>query len=107
MTFEPVASQLVSEGARRLLDSSRFPWFDRGCAGGPATSDLVREGDQIRQLLAAYFQALDYWLARPQDAARLMAPRLQLTPDQVVSSLGDFGAGSGGQSRVAYGGHPV
>lgn len=87
VTFEPVASQLVSEGARRLLDSSRFPGLIVDVLVAH-TSDLVREGDQIRQLLAAYFQALDYWLARPQDAARLMAPRLQLTPDQVVSSFG-------------------
>lgn len=106
VTFEPVASQLVGEGARRLLDSSRFPGLIVDVLVAH-TSELIQSGQQVRQLLAAYFQALDYWQARPQDAARLMAPRLQLSPDQVVASFAGINMPDlvGNRSWLT-GGHP-
>jgi len=86
VSWEPFATQLQAEGARRLYDSSHFPGLivDTLVA---RTDALERSPDSFRQLLAGYFRALDYLHAAPDDAFRRMAPRLGVSPDEVRAAL--------------------
>ena len=84
--FEPYATQLAKRGARRLLDSSRFPGLivDLLVARNDA---LAASPNQFRQLTAGYFRALDYLAQSPTQAAALMAPRMGISPDEVLQAL--------------------
>ena len=84
--FEPYATQLAKRGARRLLDSSRFPGLivDLLVARNDA---LAASPNQFRQLTAGYFRALDYLAQSPMQAAALMAPRMAISPDEVLQAL--------------------
>lgn len=84
--FEPYATQLAKRGAQRLLDSSRFPGLivDMLVARSDA---LAASPNQFRQLAAGYFRALDYLTHSPRQAAALMAPRMAISPDEVLQAL--------------------
>lgn len=83
VTFEPLAQQLRDRGAQTLLDSSQFPGLilDLLVVDGSA---LGESESAIKELVAGHFRALTYLEANPMDAARLMAPRLQLEPHAVL-----------------------
>jgi NitT/TauT family transport system substrate-binding protein len=84
--FEPFATQLAKHGARRLLDSSRFPGLIVDLLG--ARSDaLAASPNQFRQLAAGYFRALDYLTQSPERAAALMAPRMNISPEETQQAL--------------------
>lgn len=84
--FEPYATQLAKRGARRLLDSSRFPGLivDMLVARSDALATAPR---QFRALTAGYFRALDHLAQSPAQAAALMAPRMAISPDEVLQAL--------------------
>ncbi|HET8870752.1 MAG TPA: ABC transporter substrate-binding protein [Aquabacterium sp.] len=86
ITFEPVASQLTMAGAHVLLDSSLFPGLIVDVLA-VHPGDMDEASSPLRALTAAYFRALAYWRDHPRDAARLMAPHLHLTPEQVMHSF--------------------
>lgn len=83
ITFEPVRSSLLSEGAHELFSSSQIP--------GRILDVLVVRADAIedrrvtlKTLISGYFAALDQISRRPEDAAIRMAPRLGVAPQQVM-----------------------
>jgi NitT/TauT family transport system substrate-binding protein len=85
VTFEPVLSELANRGAVRLFDSHQLPGaivdvlaLQRGA--------LHERPLAVRQLLAGHFRALNYLQQHPLDAARRMAPRLQLSPAAILQS---------------------
>jgi NitT/TauT family transport system substrate-binding protein len=85
VTFEPVRTRLLAEGAREVFSSNQIP--------GEIVDVLVvheavleREGDTVRQLVKGWFQTLDYMKSEPEAAARFTAHRLRITPEEVVSS---------------------
>lgn len=82
VTWEPFATQLQAQGARRLFDSTHFPGLIVDVLVARADA-LERSPDTFRQLLAGYFRALDYLHASPDDAISRMAPRLGVTPGEV------------------------
>lgn len=86
-TWEPIATQLQAQGARRLLDSSAFPGLIVDVLVARAEA-LEQAPDNFRRLLAGYFQALDHLRRAPDDACRKMAPRLGIRPDEVKAALG-------------------
>lgn len=86
ITFEPMASQLRGLGAHRLLDSSQFPGLIVDVLAVPAES-LVQQGPAIRTLILAHERALNHLQAQPQDAARRLAPHLQITAQEVLNAL--------------------
>jgi len=86
VTWEPFATQLQAQGARRLFDSRDFPGLVVDVLVARADA-LERTPEAFRQLLAGHFQALDYLRASPDDAYRRMAPRLGLSPDEVRAAL--------------------
>lgn len=87
VTFEPVATQLLAQGALNLFDSRRIPntivdvlamrsdRLDRSHAGA------------IRNLIAAHFRALEHLQRNPQDAAYRMAPHLGLPAEDFLSAF--------------------
>lgn len=86
VTWEPYAAQLQAQGARRLYDSSHFPGLIVDVLVA-RTDALERSPDSFRQLLAGYFQALDYLRTSPDDALRRMAPRLGISPEEMRVAL--------------------
>ena len=78
-TFEPVRSQLLSQGANILYSSAKIP--------GRIVDVLVVRGDvmdaysdEITAILNGYFRALNYFEKKPLDAAKEMAKRLGPNP---------------------------
>lgn len=85
VTFDPMKTQLLNEGARELFSSREIP--------GEVVDVLVvhtdilrRERARLRQLLAGWFRALDHMQQQPQAAAEFTARRLQLSPSEVLAS---------------------
>ncbi|MEW5892697.1 MAG: ABC transporter substrate-binding protein [Pseudomonadota bacterium] len=86
VSFEPYATQLQALGARRLFDSRQLPGLIVDVLVAHAGALAAAPG-AFRQLVAGYFQALDLVQGQPETAARQMAPRLGLTPAEVVRAL--------------------
>lgn len=86
VTWEPFATQLQAQGARRIFDSRHFPGLVIDVLVAHADA-LERTPEAFRKLLAGHFQALDYLRASPDDAFRRMAPRLGVSPDEVRAAL--------------------
>jgi NitT/TauT family transport system substrate-binding protein len=87
ITYEPVASQLLLDGAVKLFDSRKLP---------DAIVDVLAirrdrldsaHADAVRHLVSAHFQALDHLNRNPQDAAYRMAGRLGLPAQDVLSAF--------------------
>jgi len=87
VTFEPMTTLLLQRDARVLFDSSRMP-------GRILDVLVVREEVMERHraglnlLVRAQFQALALLGDEPAEAARRMAPRTGLTPDQLLATYG-------------------
>lgn len=82
VSWEPYATQLQAQGARRLFDSRRFPGLILDVLAA-RTDALERSPLGFQQLLAGYFKALEHLRVSPDDAFRRMAPRLGVSPDEV------------------------
>lgn len=86
VSWEPFATQLQSQGAQRLFDSTHFPGLIVDVLVAHADA-LERSPEAFRQLLAGYFQALEYLRKSPGDACSRLAPRLGVSPDEVRTAL--------------------
>ncbi len=86
VSYEPFSSQLERQGAHRLYDSSHFPGLivDVLVARRQAVQQQPRA---FSQLIAGYMRAIQYLKAHPDDAYLKMAPRMQITPDQVKQAF--------------------
>lgn len=79
VTFEPWVGQLEALGARRLFDSLSIPY--RIVDVLAVRADVMQSRPQaVSAMVAAHFRALQWWKQQPGEAARLMAPRLQVDP---------------------------
>lgn len=105
VTFEPLAEQLRERGAQTLLDSSQFPGLilDLLVLHGQASDDSF---GVVRDLVMAHFRALAYLAANPQDAARLMGPRLQLASQAVLDAFKGIRTPDLASNRVWLAGSP-
>ncbi len=87
ITYEPVATQLLAQGALNLFDSRRIP--------STIVDVLAIRSDRldrsharaIRHLLGAHFRALKHLNRNPQDAAYRMAPHLGLPAADFLSAF--------------------
>ena len=106
VTFEPIRSRLLAEGARVLFDSSRIP-------GRIIDVLVVREGleeqqqAQLRVLIRGYFRALDYQHQHPVDAAGRMQARLRLKPAEILKSYHGLKQPDAAENRRLLTGHPA
>lgn len=84
VTFEPVKSLLLGDGAVNLFDSGRIP--DRIVdVLVVSTQALAQHGDRVRQLLHGHFQGLRHLREDPLGAAAIMAGRLRVPPEAVAA----------------------
>jgi NitT/TauT family transport system substrate-binding protein len=86
VTYEPVASDLLEQGAHRLFDSRQIP--------NTIVDVLAIRNDRlelnaaaIRHLLQSHFKALDHLRRNPQDAAYRMASHLKLPALDVLPAF--------------------
>lgn len=86
ITYEPVATQLLADGAQRLLDTRQIP--------NTIVDVLVvrqdkldwRHSKAISHLVSAHFLALNHLRHNPQDAAYRMAEHLQINAQNVLGA---------------------
>lgn len=85
VTFEPVRTELLKQGAIQLFDSSSIP--------GRIVDVLVVLGEKtkihprsLEQLLAGYFKAREYLETQPDKAANRMTERLGLSPAEIMAA---------------------
>jgi NitT/TauT family transport system substrate-binding protein len=87
VTFEPVGTQLLAQGALNLFDSRQIP--------NTIVDVLAIRSDRldrsharaIRHLIVAHFRALEHLNRNPQDAAYRMAPHLGLPATNFLSAF--------------------
>jgi NitT/TauT family transport system substrate-binding protein len=86
VTFEPVRSNLLATGAKLLFDSTQIPGevVDVVAVRGDS---INRQEDSTSALVKGWFRGLEYLKNNPQDAARRVAPREAVTPEQFLKSL--------------------
>lgn len=104
ITFEPMAQQVRAMGGVSMLDSSQFPGLivDVLVAYGEVLSEYP---EASRALLAGYFKAAEFMRSRPQEAARLMAPRLRLSEVELAAAFEGIRIPDVVQNRRWLGGH--
>lgn len=83
VTFEPVSTLLLQEGAHRLYDSRAIP--ERIIDVLVVRKEVLhRYRPELEQLLVAHFRALDYLQHFPDEAHAIIAPYLGVAVDQVA-----------------------
>lgn len=86
ITFEPIASQLLHQGAYKVFDSRKIPdtIFD---VLAVKTDVITRYAANISNVVAAHFRARQYFYRNPQDATYKMAIRMKLSASEVLNSF--------------------
>lgn len=87
VSYEPVASEIIKLGGKKLFDSRQIPNFIFDVIA-VRTSVLNEAHDEaLRHLVAAHLKGLRYININPVDAAYRMSPRFKLPPDQVMATF--------------------
>jgi len=86
VTFEPVSSKLLKQGAVKLFDSRKIPHkiVDVLVVREDA---MLSHAQSIQQLLSGYFSARNYLNKNPADASKRMAVRMDLKPDEALATF--------------------
>ncbi len=85
ITYEPIAGQLLSTGARRLYDSRQAPNMIIDVLA-VRQSTLSSHKKAIEHLIASHFQALQHFQSNTPDASYRMATHLNVVPEKVTSN---------------------
>jgi len=85
ITFEPVKTKILHQGAKQMFDSSKIPGriIDVLVVHKETT---ITHHHTLKNLLSGYFKARQYLSKQPQDAARLMAPRQHISASDMLAS---------------------
>ena len=86
VTYEPARGNLLRAGAHQLFDSSQIPKeiVDVLIVREEA---LSKADATLQALIQGWFRALTYLREQPLDAARRIAPRQGVSPEQFLESL--------------------
>lgn len=87
ITFEPVTSQLLQQGARTLFTSAEIPGRIVDVLAVQRAA-LETHPAAIRALLAGHFRAREAWLNQPEQFSSFVASRLQLDVAQLPVVFG-------------------
>jgi NitT/TauT family transport system substrate-binding protein len=87
VTFEPVRTRLISEGGNEVFSSREIP--------GEIVDVLVVHEDilnnkqhtQVKDLINAWFRALDYLTNKKHSAAGILSARLKISAEEVIESF--------------------
>jgi len=85
VTFEPVRSKLLANGATEIFTSREIPGEIVDVIV-VRSSFLENHPEQFTKIVDAWFRALDYLDKHPEDAAKRMSVRLNLEPAAVLDS---------------------
>lgn len=86
VNFEPVRTRLLNQGANEIFTSREI--YGEIVDVLVVHEDVYRERkDSIQRLVDSWFEALVYLDEDRQPAAAIMARRLNVSPDQVISSF--------------------
>lgn len=83
VTFDPVRSELLAAGGHEIFSSRDIP-NEIVDVLAVRQSYLEQYPQRVRELIDAWYRALDYLAAQPQAAAEIMAHRLQQSPAEVL-----------------------
>lgn len=86
VTFDPARSNLLAMGANLVFDSTQIPGEIVDVLVVPKTV-LDSQRKTLDGLVQGWFQALDYLAKEPEDAAKRVAPRPGVEPEQFLASL--------------------
>jgi sulfonate transport system substrate-binding protein len=87
--WEPVITKLETQGAARVLADGTG--IKKGALVIIATNDFVtRHRDQTKALLKAYQRGAQFIKSNPREAAQLIAPDVNLSPDLLVKVFSKF-----------------
>lgn len=81
-TWDPYASRAVAAGAQRLFTSLETPGLVSDVLVA-TNATIQRRSRLLKRFLRFWFQALDWWLAHPEDARKLLARRVNMEPDRI------------------------
>ncbi len=102
VTFEPVRSRLLDEGASLLFDSRDI--FGEIVDVLVVDADFARKNpDKLRLLQQDWFVALDYLQSSPDNAARYMSKRLKMAPEQILAAYSYLKFPSQSESKAMLG----
>jgi len=80
VTWEPYVSQSVREGAHVLFDTEQTPGLIPDVMAFHG-STLRERPEDVRAFVRAWFRAVDYWLANPDEGAQLIAEAIDIEPE--------------------------
>lgn len=106
ITYEPVASQLLKQGAIKLFDSRQTP---NTIVDVLAIRNDVLDSSHavaVRHLLSAHFRALEHLSREPHDAASHMTQRMKLPESEVLRSFKGLSLPNAGNNRRMLTGSP-
>lgn len=85
VTFEPIASRLLEKGFYSLIDSRQIPGqiVDVLIA---REQTIIEKKEMLKQLTEAHWKSLNYLKNHPQQAAAIIAPRIEMTVEQLLPS---------------------
>ncbi len=106
VTFEPVRSRLLAQGARVLFDSGRLPGRIMDVLVLRAAA-LAARPEAARALVAGYFRGLAFLREHPREAARIMARRLGVPPERVQGLFAGLKLTGLADNRLQLLGHPA
>lgn len=86
VTFDPVRSLLLSQGAKLLFDSTQMPGEIVDLIA-VRSSALTDQSHTLQALVDGWFKAYAYFQANPAAAAEIMAVRSGITPTEFLASL--------------------
>lgn len=86
VTYEPVASQLLADGAVKLFDSRSTPNLIVDALAVRTDRLSVSYRQAIMHLIEAHFKGLYHLNTNPQDASFRMAKHLNLPPEKVLNA---------------------
>jgi NitT/TauT family transport system substrate-binding protein len=86
VTFDPVRSELLAAGGHEIFSSRDIP-NEIVDVLAVRQSYLEQHPQRVRELIDAWYRALDYFGTQPQAAAEIMAQRLKLSPAEVLEGF--------------------
>jgi len=87
ITYEPVASQLISQGMHCLFDTRQMPDTIIDVLAVRRDALNTAHAKALKHLIAGHFKALDHLTRNPQDAAYRMAGHLHLSANNVLAAF--------------------
>ncbi len=86
VTFGPARTKLLAFGAKEIFNSSQIPGEIVDVLIVHKTA-IANQSKDVQALVDGQFKALNYLAQNPQDSARRVAPRTQVTPEEFLESI--------------------